>query len=115
MDKKEIERLIISKFLEALRENALGDVTDHENPDFLLLSATPTLGIEITRMYREPLPGESSLKEQEVLRERVMVKAKKLYDAKGLPPIHVSVNFRHDFQLKKQIIDQTAEVVASLG
>lgn len=115
MKKKALEQILISRFLEVLQNGNLGQLIAHENPDFLLQSDSGTLGIEITRLYRAATPGESPLKEQEVLRESVMKGAKVIYDKKALPPIHVSVHFNQAFRLRKQTVQPTAAVVAALG
>jgi hypothetical protein len=115
MEKKALEQLLIARFLEVIQARDLGHMSAHENPDFLLQSDSGMLGIEITRLYRKAAPGESPLKEQEVLREGVMKRAKAIYEGRALPPIHVSVHFNQAFRLRKQAVEQTAAVVAALG
>jgi hypothetical protein len=115
MKKKELERLCIERFLEVLTVQYLGKLVDHENPDFLLVGKDGTVGIELTRLYREATQGDSPLKEQEVLREQTMKRAKDIYDARHLPPIHVSVHFNHSCRLKKNELADMAATIADLG
>jgi hypothetical protein len=113
--KDEIEKTYLDGFAKTLPMFPVGCVSKSENPDFLISNEAGTLGIELTRMFREPLHGESPLRGQESLRERIKDSAKAKYAALGQPPISVGVLFNNRVVLRQRDIEPIAQMVAGLA
>ena len=76
MTKDEIEKTYLDGFAKTLAQFPVGCLSKSENPDFLVSNEEGTLGIELTRMFRKPLQGESPLRAQESLREKIIESAR---------------------------------------
>src|SRR3990172_5338391 len=115
MTKDEIEKTYLDGFAKTLAKFPVGWLSKSESPDFLISNEEGTLGIELTRIFRKPSQGESPLRAQESLRERITESAKARYDALGQPPIHVGVLFNNQFALRRQDVKQIAQRLADVA
>ena len=115
MTKDEIEKTYLDGFAKTLAKFPVGWLSKSESPDFLISNEEGTLGIELTRIFRKPSQGESPLRAQESLRERITESAKARYDALGQPPIHVGVLFNNQFALRRPDVKQIAQRLADVA
>jgi len=65
MTKDELETVYLRGLARSLPGFPEGEVSKSENPDFLVRGADHLLGIELTRLFQRPAPGQSPLREQE--------------------------------------------------
>jgi hypothetical protein len=112
--KKEIELFYLTQFNEFLPTFPKGKIISGERPDFLIESANETLGIEITRLFRETPPGRKSLQEQESLVAQIVKTARAAFEAKGLPPAWVTIHFDFNFNRSRRDIQPTANAISNL-
>ena len=89
---KRLERLSLDRFLEATKQ-ATTQVEESEAPDFLVSLGGKIVGVEVTRSLPMREPGKPLPQEQASLRDRVMSRARALYEAAGGVPLHVSAGF----------------------
>jgi hypothetical protein len=113
--KDELERIYLEGFSRAVSSFPAGAISKSENPDFLVRSSDHTIGIELTRLFRRPARGQSPLREQESLRERIAAVAKSRYDAMNRPPIHVSIHFNDQLALRKTEVSSLAGRLVELA
>jgi len=115
MTKDEIEKTYLDGFAKTLAKFPVGCISKSENPDFLISNEEGTLGIELTRIFRKPLQGESPLRAQESLRERITESAKARYVALGQPPISVGLLFNNQVVLRRRDVKQIAQTLADVA
>ena len=114
MTKDDIEKTYLDGFAKTLAQFPVGCLSKSENPDFLVSNEEGTLGIELTRMFRKPLQGESPLRAQESLREKIIESAKARYVALGQPSIRVGVLFNNRIALRRRDVKEIAQRLADL-
>src|SRR5215203_2371104 len=77
----------ILRFRESLSDFPEGILCFDDNPDVLVKTSKGMLGIEHTRLYW------GNLKEQESLEQRIVDRAKEMYEVSGGPSLFVNVLF----------------------
>lgn len=92
----------ILRFKESFPDFPEGVLCFDDNPDVLVKTPEGILGIEHTRLYW----GE--LKEQESLEQRIVDRAKDMYELSGRPPFYVNVLFDPKIRLGVRDIDLIA-------
>lgn len=110
--KKQHERFLLECFVDASRV-ALDIVEEREEPDFLVRFEGRLVGVEVTQLYvshdaNGPLPQA-----QESISDRIVARARQMYEAAGAPPAHVSVCFAPRRELRQVDRDSTARQLAS--
>lgn len=89
----------ILRFKESFPESPKGILCFDDNPDVLVKTSEGILGIEHTRLYW------GNLKEQESLEQRIVDRAKEMYELTGGPPLIVNVLFDPKVRLAVKDID----------
>lgn len=89
---KRLERICLDRLLEATTRSPT-HVEEREAPDFLVRFEGALVGVEVTRSLPAREPGKPLPQEQASLRNRVMSRARALYEAAGGFPLHVSAGF----------------------
>jgi hypothetical protein len=114
LTKKETEL----KYLEMARASSpiipRGEVQCGENPDLRIQTSRGLLGLEMTRLYQDALPGEGRTPMCERgLRHRTVREAMWSYEKKGGPPVTVEVFFSSgiDLSRRKSAAKQLTEFV----
>ena len=107
--KKAIERRFLNRVLSAIGKNSPYEVTDDEEPDFIVRFGAECVGVEVTRLYHPPTSRGSRAWEGAC--EAVLKATQKLWETKNLPRVHVSVHFNKDIYFSK---DRWAEVAEKL-
>jgi hypothetical protein len=92
----------ILRFKESLLDFPEGILCFDDNPDVLVRTSEGMLGIEHTRLYL------GNLKEQESLEQRIVDRAKEMYELSGGPPLLVNVLFDSKIRLRVKDIDSIA-------
>ena len=92
----------ILRFKESFADFPEGILCFDDNPDVLVKTSEGYYGIEHTRLYW------GNLKEQESLEQRIVDRAKEVYELTGGPPLIVNVLFDPNVRLAVKDIDSIA-------
>lgn len=92
----------ILRFKESFSEFPAGILCFDDNPDVLVKTSEGILGVEHTRLFW------GDLKEQESLEQRIVDRAKEMYELSGGPPLYVNVSFDSNIKLGLKDIDSIA-------
>ena len=92
-NKKEIERYYLNTFREVCADFPADDVSDSEEPDFLVKVDEGILGIEITELYHKPSRPGRPMQAVENLTETIVEEASSIHRAAGGPALNVRVDF----------------------
>lgn len=98
----------ILRFKESFSDFPEGILCFDDNPDVLVKTREGFLGIEHTRLYR------AALKEQESLEQRIVDRAKEMYEVSGGPPLYVNVLFDQNVRLRVKEIESIATSLHAL-
>jgi hypothetical protein len=112
--KKEIERWQLDRFVAVMPDIQGHEVKESEEPDFLLGLPSKTLGVELTELYHEPPAEGVPMQAQEALRFRIAKAAQRLYAAKGLPSLHVSIHFNPQYVPNKRDVERLSIAISDL-
>ena len=107
VSKKDEERIYLERFKETSGDMPVGEIEECEEPDFVVAAPDRRIGIEITKLFWDPDPGEVPRQAVESVREQIANKAQQIHAKSNLPSCHVSVHFRSE-QLKKKDADRVA-------
>ena len=99
-NRKQREAHFLQRFRKVCRDFPGGEVKSSEKPDFLVTDGPTTIGIEVTRFFRKPTGG-GELQRLESERRQIVSSAKKLYAARGGPPVRVWVHFEGHTEIAK--------------
>jgi hypothetical protein len=111
--KKQAERFFLERFLDA-SGMAAEIVDDREKPDFVIRYEDRLVGVEVTRMYVAHDKNGSLAQAQESISDRIVFRARQLYEASGAQPAHVSVCFAPRHELRQLRRDAVARSLAAL-
>ena len=111
--KKEMERNQLESFKRNWPNFPDCVIEEREEPDFLLLCEEHTIGIELTELYWEPPAEGVSVQAREMMQERIVERACRLYTEQGLPGVHVSVHFKRSFLPTKADVYRLADMIAA--
>lgn len=112
MDKKGVEQWQFDRFRESLADFPKGDIVVCEEPDFLVVDGSRTIGVELTRVYREVGVAEQPLQEAESLHRRVCERAQSLFRSSSDAAIQVYVTFNSGQRISSKRVDALADFVA---
>lgn len=112
--KKRIERQYLEVFRGTLDDFTVVDIEDTERPDFLVTLPECVLGLEITRIYRDPEPGSPPLQFQDAERNQVIERVQALATDHGLCPLLADVYFNSQWTIRKQDRDSIAQSLFDL-
>jgi hypothetical protein len=112
--KKAIERHYLERFAATFDSFPSGDVQETEEPDFLIVGKTRTVGIELTELHRESRAGTIPQQASEAMRNRVVARAQAIYATTGGPPIRCSIHFQ-ERHIEKAEVESLASSIAALA
>lgn len=112
--KKDVELLRLERFKSFIADFPDGRLEPTEEPDFLIHCNNRVVGIELTDLHRETPPGQVPQQAREAMRNRVVTRAKELYDARCLPPVLVSFHLDDRIHVQKSEVEQFAAELAAL-
>jgi hypothetical protein len=112
--KKEIERWQLDRFVALMPEIQGYEFKESEEPDFLTAFPPKTLGVELTELYHQSPAEGAPMQAQEALRFRIAKAAQRIYAAKGLPSLHVSIHFNPQYVPKKQDVERLSIAISDL-
>ena len=72
-----------------------------DEPDVCILTGGHRTGIEVTELHQHPGPSEGPRRLQESERAGILVRARGLAEASGMPVVDVSVHFRDSVAISK--------------
>lgn len=112
--KKQIERRTLELLRSLLPSFPKGEIISGEEPDFtIFLDSGKKLGIELTELHRQSLPGQPAPQSQEALKHRAVMRAQEIYDSTGGPFLHVSVHFEY-IEISKSDIASLAQIISDV-
>ena len=107
--KKVQELLYVNLFKEAYADFPVGEIDGTgETPDIIVRSPEHTLGIEVTRLFRDVEPNKPPLQQRESELRRITQHARQQYERLNLPPIIVGVSFSPNHQFRRNDLARTA-------
>jgi hypothetical protein len=109
--KKQRERILLSRFFKVAQLRA-DIVEETEPPDFIVRFENRRIGVELTDLFISHEVGGNVAQAQESITQRIVARARNLYEAAGVQPAHVSVGFSPGNDLRELHRDQTAEALA---
>jgi hypothetical protein len=98
--KKEYERFLLEQFFKALGQ-PLELIEEREGPDFIVRVDQELIGIELTALYLSHQSEKTLLQVHESISNRIISLAEKLYQESSAPPVHVTVCFKLESDLKR--------------
>lgn len=109
---KQHERFLLERFFEdaALSAEIVGE---REAPDFIVQFEGRCIGVEVTQLFTSHNTSQNLIQAQESISAKIVSRARQIYDAAGGLPVHVSVCFRPDRDLRKLNRDRTAGKLAT--
>jgi hypothetical protein len=113
LTQKQIERWQFDRFVQLSGELQGRLAADCEEPDFLV-QGDAVVGVELTDLLWEQVPGTTPHQATESLRARIAELAGRKYEAKGLPALHVSIHFNPSFVPAKRDVEPLSEKLADL-
>src|SRR5690606_3368513 len=101
-DKEFFEQYFLDRFLTAYTDLAKGKVIKSESPDFLIVSDSETVGIEISKIVNEKNPGDNfSPSERNAVEQKIAQLALKIFLGRHKVPLHVDFAFRDSIDVRK--------------
>lgn len=105
------ERWHLKRFVEICSDFPLGEIVFQDKPDLLVLTEQEIIGIEHTQLINNE---ENGLKAQEVLENRIVKKAKEIFENDKDIPIYVYVYFQPGTNLHKRKVSDISQALAAL-
>jgi hypothetical protein len=114
-DQKKKEYVHLLAFRECISDFPEGQVClDVKHPDFLIKSATKTIGIEHTEVYHEPRKDASSLQATETYVYQILRRAKEIHGNLGHKPAFVWLDLSSGAGLNKAKVESLAITLADI-
>lgn len=110
--KKSRERIILDLFRQAYPEFPDGDIEEFEHPDFLIHSATGTIGIELVDYVSGHSRAGSAERMQEELRDRIVGQAQTAFESDHDEIVWVTFFWYPGVQFTKSSPRQLGPVIA---
>ncbi len=92
-DKKAYEQHFFEVLCSQITDIPSGNVVYNDAPDVRVHASTEILGIEISRLFRDPQPNQTPLKREEAEQRIIVHEARRIVECSGLSPLVVSVHF----------------------
>jgi hypothetical protein len=109
------ERRFVQHFLEVVgRPELIPNLEEDEGPDFRVEAPEGHIGIEVTELFREALPGEVRRQAKEGGWAQVAFEAERLWTQQGKPFIIVSLFFHPDYHVSQRSAGQLAARIVDL-
>ena len=97
---KEREKHIFAIFRD--KYGLSGEFVHGDNPDFTGPFNENTLGVEITEIYRPSKSKRKTIRESEIIKERIVSRSRDRANECGLPPLRVSVIFSGNMKYSRE-------------
>ena len=110
--KKGLERFYLERFIDA-SGLAAEIVEERERPDFVVRVDGRDVGVEVTQLFVTQSANGPLPQAQEAISNRIVHRAREIYEACGAPPAHVSILFAVH-ELRQIDRDAVAAELASL-
>ena len=114
LPKKDIELWRLERFKSFIPDFPSGRVEPTEEPDFLIHEESRSLGIELTDLHRETLPGQVPQQASEAMRNRVVARAKEIFNSRQQQPVIATFHLDDRMHIKKAEVEQLATELADL-
>jgi len=112
---KERERRFVQRFLRVLgREELVLNLEDDEGPDFRVGAPEGRIGIEVTELFRETVPGKVPRQATERGWAQVASEAETLWTRQGRPFVRVNLLFHPDYHVPQRSATQLAARIVNL-
>lgn len=111
---KDLERRYLESVRTLLTDFPVGRIEDKECPDFLVHAANRVIGIEITELHQVPDGQPLPLQAREAVRQKIVDRAKTIYDGAGHPPVDCKLHLK-DLPYRKSDIEPLATSIAELA
>lgn len=102
------------RFKECFPDFPAGTMEFGDEPDVIIHTANGLLGIEHTRIFRKDDTDEIVRQEQESLEQRIVDKARSIYENGGGPPLYVTLAFIPAIKLAKNEVNSISSRIASI-
>ena len=102
------------RFRDVYPEFPTGELSDFEGPDFLVRSHSPILGVEVTRLFRDPVAGSPPRQLLESRSRKFVAEAERAYRGLDARPLTVSVHLNHHWHPRKVERRAAAQFLAEL-
>jgi hypothetical protein len=112
MAKKRLERWYLERLERAVPDFPSGTVQDDETPDFVVLSARGTIGVEVTVFHWPPSDGKRPHQEEQALKDRAVAIADMVHTEAGGPALYVTVSFASMISFAKRDLRDQGEAIA---
>lgn len=112
--KKRIESAYLERFKALCATFPLGRIEPTEEPDFLVHGVSLILGIELTELHRQSPDGESPQQAGQAMRQRVVTRARAIFEKSGSPEIHATVFLRDTPHITKAEVEPLAVTISNL-
>jgi hypothetical protein len=112
--KKDIERWRLERFKSFIPDFPSGRLEPTEEPDFLVRGDCHVVGIELTDLHRDTVPGQRPEQASEAMRNRVVARAKEIYTSRQHPPVLATFFLNDRIHIKKPDVEQLATELADL-
>jgi hypothetical protein len=113
-NKRHRELFLFERFVEAIGLEFKIIDSSGEAPDLIVEHQGIRLGIEITEIFVSHITGDDGPQAAEGVRQRILRKARSIYESDGPPYVHVSVVFSAGADLRSVQRDETAKALAVL-
>ncbi len=114
-NKKQYERRFVDRLKTSIDDFPLGDIHDHERPDFLVRHEKNTLGIEVTRLFKKQPKIGQILQANESERRTIVAMALQRFKRSCVIHLDVEVFFSESDIIPKfkrqKLSEQIAEIV----
>ncbi len=117
MDQKKAKELLyVGLFKQQFAEFPAGEIVADETPDFFVRSPNRSVGIEVTRIFRDvPDSFGRPLQRRESELDQIVQSASARHQSNGLPPVLVSAFFskHHDFgrAARQAVANSLADII----
>jgi hypothetical protein len=112
--KKRIESAYLESFKALFTNFPLGQIEPTEEPDFLVHEVGSVLGIELTELHRKSPEDELPQQAGQAMRQRVVNRAREIFERSGHPQIHASVLLRDTPHISKAQVEPLALTISNL-
>jgi hypothetical protein len=112
MAKKRLERWYLEQLKRAVPDFPTGTVQDDETPDFIVLSDTGRIGVEVTVFHWPPAGGKRPHQEEQALKDRAVAIADRVHAEAGGPGLYVTVFFATTISFAKRDLREQGKAIA---
>ena len=113
-EQKAKERSFLDDFKLIYPDFPLGKIDESEGPDFLVLTEAETIGIEVTEYIRGQGGGGSSIRRDDMLRERIVSAVQAEFESRHQAPLEVNFVWYGHRHLRKTDVQNLVSSAAEL-